>query len=176
MATSARDAWVTKVLGINLDNLPRSGARPDPARTAKATRPLPARPLPRLPTRKTFVSVTGMQRWEQAQDEAAAQVTQLAATLKQTGDVTLEQVARRSMAEITRRLRADLAGVLEAVDAKPGQDEPRQAARKAVATYRERLATDGLIRLLDDNPYGVPVNILSTLSAVLDEIDQSLAA
>ncbi|MGQ0567325.1 MAG: hypothetical protein ACT4OK_19995, partial [Gemmobacter sp.] len=58
------------------------------------------------------------------------------------------------------------------------EDRPRmeQALRGVIAEYKAFLATNQLVALCDENPFGVALNLRTGLGSALDRIEVSLAA
>ncbi len=168
MSSKEQDAWVTKVLGMpfpatSLDNVP-----PPP--------PLKLRRAPRPRQVVQHASIDGLALWRDAQDAIDNQLDALSGRLLAAGDPDLAQVGALGPASVAKRLDTGLREALVAVDVAAAAEvsAAKARARNAVAAMRSLLDSDGLIRLLDTNGWGVPVSVRATMGAALDELNHML--
>lgn len=107
-----------------------------------------------------------------AKDDVDAGLNKLGAALRATGDVDMLQIADYGLFGMTE---GGGVGLLKALfDLRGAGPERReaalQAARQAAAKYRAAVLSDGIVDLVDANPFGVEVGIKSKLVAALDKI------
>lgn len=123
------------------------------------------------------VSVEGRAMWADARDRVATQVTDLSEHLLGTKDPNLVQIGKLGLPAVTSRLNTSLAVALIEVDAAPPDraEAARAKARDAVAAMKRMIETDPLIKVLDENPLGLPVTIRATLGTALQQLGDALA-
>ena len=169
MGSEAQDAWVARVLGVT-----PAGKADGPHITPSPLRLRAAAPRPRAAVR--HVSVEGRALWRDAREAVDEQLDALSSQLLASGDSNLIRVGELGSAAVTSRLGVALAASLIDADAAPPEkaDAARARARAAIAAMRALVQSDGLIRVLDQNPFGVPVTISATLGSALDALDQAL--
>ncbi len=167
VSREAQDAWVARVLGVTVAGKV-AGAGVPPLRLRAAA------PRPRAAVR--HVSLEGRALWRDAREAVDAQLDALSSQLLASGDSDLIRVGELGSAAVTSRLGVALSASLIDTDAAPPEKtEAAQArARAAVAAMRELVQSDGLIRILDENTFGVPVTIRATLGGALDALDRAL--
>jgi hypothetical protein len=159
-----RREWVARVLGFAI---PRGTGAP----AEIVVRPGAARAPPPI----AYVSVQGRALWQDARDVVNDQVSALQGYLRTLDDPDLRQIADHGLGALTKRLGTELVVALIEVDAAPGAAPARERAVSAVTGYRQFLQQDPLVRLLEENPFGVPVTIRATLGRALDQIERALS-
>ncbi|MEO0482306.1 MAG: hypothetical protein AAF138_01655 [Planctomycetota bacterium] len=111
--------------------------------------------------------------WQDAKETVDERLGVLITALKSSGDPDLERIADKGLAAITGKLQTGLRVALTNLDGAAGSK--RAAAVKKVtsqtAEFRAFLSSDGMVRLVDDNPFGVKVKLAKTIGAALEEID-----
>ncbi len=173
MPNTEQDAWIGRVLNISrqLAGGPPPGALQSAAsvklKLATARTPAPMR----------FASVEGRAIWRDAREAVDAQFAGLQKQLQTAGDDALLQIAQQGLPALTKRLGTEMLIALTEVDTVPPERaaEARAKALKAIGDYRQFLQTDGLVRLLDANPFGAEVSIAATLGGALDRLQQAMA-
>ncbi len=156
--TDAQNAWVERVLGHRF--------------AARATR----RPVRQPPA--AYVSIRGRQIWREAREKVGAEIGALTQHLRSMPDPEMRRIAEFGLNGATGKLSISLLTSLSEADAASPDQQPavRGKARAVVAQYRGFLQQNALVRLLDENPFGIPVTIRATLGAALAEIDHALMA
>ena len=167
MSSEAQDAWVARVLGMTATGK-AAGPRVPPLRLRAAA--------PRPPAAVRHVSVEGRVLWRDAREAVDAQLDALSSQLLASGDPNLIRVGELGSATVASRLSVALSASLIDADAAPPEkaEAAKARAQAAVAAMRELVQSDGLIRLLDENTFGVPVTIRATLGGALDALDRAL--
>ena len=108
--------------------------------------------------------------WINAKDEIDHGLGMLAQELHRYGDARCDRVAEFGLYAITED--GETVGMTRALlefDRAHGarREAVTKALRAAVAQYRSSAVTNPVIRLLDDNPFGVRLNLQNTLNAAL---------
>jgi hypothetical protein len=118
----------------------------------------------------------GRRIWQEARETVDAQITELQSFLRDADDPDLRAVGEAGLASRTKGLNtalvkalADLGSARE--DAKPAK---AKKALGAVRDYRAHIQGDTLLRLLEDNPFGIEVSITGELDGALESIEESL--
>jgi hypothetical protein len=157
-ATNAQAAWVERVLGYGF--VRRSSRR-----------------LVRKPP-SAFASIRGREIWRAAREKVGAEIGALCVHLSGTTDPELQRIATFGLNGATGKLSVSLLVALSEADAATADQRPvaLAKARDLIGDYRSFLQQNRLVRLLDENPFGVTVSIRATLGAALTAIDQALAA
>ncbi len=106
--------------------------------------------------------------WRDAKDQANVEIGQLQSALRGTRVPLFEKIADQGLNAITGRLQVGLQAAL--------MDGSKDKARAAVADFRSFLATNALLPLLEQNPFGVKVTLRTELPRALDAIEKALAA
>ena len=157
-ATNVQNAWIERVLGYRFARAPlRRSVRKPPS---------------------AYVSIRGREIWRAAREQVNAEIGALALHLGRTPDPQLQRIATFGLNGASGKLSVGLLTALSEADAATPEQQPsaRAKARDVVAEYRGFLQQNRLVRLLDENPFGVTVTIRATLGAALTEIDTVLAA
>ncbi len=157
-ATNVQNAWVDRVLGYRFVRSP----------TRRLVRKPPS----------AFISIRGREIWCATRAKAGAEISALCAHLSGTTDPELQRIATFGLNGATGKLSVSLLVALSEADAATVDQRPMALAkaRDLIGEYRSFLQQNRLVRLLDENPFGVAVSIRATLGAALSEIDQALAA
>lgn len=175
--TGEQDAWITRVLGFALP--PRGTLSAAAAAVRKAAmapiRVPPGGAAAAPPIR--YPSVQGRALWREAREAVDEQFGALQSHLLAMDDPGLRQVATQGFPALAKRLGTQMLVAMTELDAAPPERAAaaRAQALKAVTEYRQFLAADGLVRMLEENPFGVAVSIRATLGGALDQIEQALS-
>ena len=117
--------------------------------------------------------------WRDAKEETDQQLNVLAGKLRATGDPDLVRIADLGLFALGGGRGINVALRKALFEYQAASTERREAAargvRKAVGEYRAAVAGNEGVRLIDNNPFGVAVELGSRLGAALDRIEQSLA-
>ncbi len=134
-----------------------------------------ARPIPE-PVAKRSASIGGRLLWQQAKEEVDENLVKLQAKLLETDDEDLKAIGECGFNRVTGKLQVGLRVALTEFDLAPpdAQDPIRQKALGIIAQYREFLATNVLVQLVDANNLGVEVNTKGILGKALDELESML--
>ncbi len=113
-----------------------------------------------------------------ARDAASTQIGKLQDALRGVGHPALQELADKGFSGITGRLQVGLQVALMEVDSAAPADRPKAVTKavQAVEAFKAMLATDPVIPLLEDNPFGVAVSLRQDIGAALDTIRQGLDA
>lgn len=151
MSTTLLDekkAWVARVLGVSFDGSLGGGLDWPALRAA----------------------------FDDAVSSVDKQIEALQASLKSSGDDTLEEIAEFGMNGLTGNHRVPLMAKLLEIEqggsAAIGTLGP--AAIKLAEDFKAYLETDERVEVCDDNPFGVAVSIRSTLGAALGQLAAEL--
>ena len=144
-ASVEQDAWVQRVLGVEIRRVGGAGA------------------------------ASALPVWQHAKDAVDAQLTALYDALKRTGIPGLIDYADQIEATldkfrvglITALMRYDQASA-------EAKDKPRSVALAVIDSYRTTLASDDRVLAADTNPFGVPVTIRPILGKALDQLQRQL--
>ncbi len=143
----ARDAWVLQVLGLDVQA---------PRQTAVKTMPI----------------------WQGARDAAGEQIGKLQGALRDSGLPLFQRIADAGLNGFTQKRLVGMQVALMEFDLSQGEARRKAAgnARVAAQAMREFLQSSPIPRLLDENPFGVPVSLRDGLTAALDQVERTLAA
>ena len=113
-----------------------------------------------------------------ARDAAVEQISKLQGALRGTGHPALVALADKGFAGITGRLQVGLQAALMDVDGVGPAERPKAVAKAvaAVEAFKATLASDPVIGVLEENPFGVAVTLRGDIGAALDTIRQALDA
>jgi hypothetical protein len=145
--TPAHDAWVARVLGI------------DVSRAAAAA--------PRVDVRVV---------WREAKEATDAALNDLAAELRTYGDPDLERIADFGLFGLGRNENVMLNKALIEFSTAAPERRPAAAKKlgDAVGAYR-RIIASPLVADIDANPFNVRVGVRETLGRALDQIERAAA-
>jgi hypothetical protein len=166
---SARDAWVTRVLGVSVT----AGA--DGAANAPLDKAMRGGPGDRA---RQAASAKPLQTWADAKEAAGVQIGRLQAAVRGLDHPLFSLLADKGLNGITGRLQAGLQVALTEVESTEGaaRNKAREKAHAAVADFRDFLRTDPVLPLVEDNPLGVTITLRADLGQALEVIEQALAA
>ena len=141
--------WVLRVLGVTVDRASAGPAAPAP----EALLPL----------------------WLEAKEAADTGIEQLQRALREIDDPDFRQIAEYGLNGATTGQSTKLMVALREMS---GEASPQTRAKleSAIQSFRDFLSGSPIVRLLEDNPFGVAVPIRRTLGSALDEIERSIAA
>lgn len=116
--------------------------------------------------------------WNSAKESTDAGITALQSALKGIPDPDLERIAEFGLNGVTEGNQVALMKHLFAFNQSSGEARLKAAAglKAQCSEYRSFLAGSKLISLVDDNPFGVKLNLRATLGKALDDIDRAIAA
>ncbi len=140
-------AWVVRVLGIDVSDGTRPGG--DQARL--------------LPI------------WTDAKEEIDAGIGQLQQVLSGSERPGLRLIAEYGLIGLTQRENVGMIVALRNFDADPAAEPARQQAISAAQAFRAVLATHPVMKLLEDNPFGVALPVRARLGGALDAIEARLS-
>jgi hypothetical protein len=155
MSDDVKAEWITRHLGIDLAHLLTEVAD-EPAEPTESV----------------------MRVWRDAKDTVDAQLAKLQTALRLKGTSLAQTVAGAGLAPFTRGLQVKLVVALMQYEGSASDNRAKAVAavRAATAALRDRLRTERVFRLLDNNAFGVPVSVRDTLTEALDDIDHLLPA
>ncbi|MCO6415437.1 hypothetical protein JYK14_04495 [Siccirubricoccus sp. KC 17139] len=113
--------------------------------------------------------------WRDAKEEVDAGLNRLAGELRATGDENLVRIADFALYGMTNGEGMGLMKALMQLRAAPPdhQGTAARAVRDAALAYCKAVLGHPLARLVDENPFGIPVGIESRLVAALDRIAEA---
>ena len=157
MADEAQDAWIKRVLGIDVGSSAARPATPDLEAAGADPRAL----------------------WQEAKEAADQRLNVLASKLRDTGDPDLVRIADFGLFGISnggKGINVALNKAMIEYAAAAGERRAQAATklRQAAQAYRATLASNEAVKLVDNNPFGVKVALLATLGGALDRIEASL--
>jgi hypothetical protein len=115
--------------------------------------------------------------WRDALDSVDAQIARLQVALRAQNDPELSQIADHGLNGVTGNFKVPLMASVMDIDAARGE-ALRKAARKglrATRAFARYLSSEETVRVTDENEFGVPVTIRSSLGKALRDIDAALA-
>jgi hypothetical protein len=115
--------------------------------------------------------------WRSASDDVDAQIAALQTALRRESDEELDSIAEYGLNAVTGGFKVPLMASIRELDGAQG-DAFEKAASKALGVidgFKKHLASDERVAACDDNPFGVPVSIRSTLTPALDAMQSALA-
>ncbi len=113
--------------------------------------------------------------WIGAKEKADAGIALLQKALKQNGHPMLAQIADAGLNGVTDRNSVGIRVALAEVDSSGAAAPAKAKAAKAVQSFRAFLGSD-IVKLIDENPFNVSVNLRQTLGDALDSLDSRLAS
>ncbi len=118
-----------------------------------------------------------LQTWQSAKEMVNSQITRLQGKLRETQDPDFLRIANFGLNGITKRLQVGLHVALMEFDQAQGEarDKARAKAQAAVKDFRAFLKSDPMVAVVEDNPFGVPVTLRTTLGKALNAIHKSLS-
>jgi hypothetical protein len=154
---AAKDGWVVRVLGIDLQRRNQSGD--EALEDAKA----PDGATPRV-------------IWQTAKEAVDMRLEQLAGALRSYNHPDLDRIADFGLFGLTRGESVALNRALIEYDAAPTSRKPAAGSQlqQAVGAFRAVLTQHPAIVQLDKNPFGVRPAMRATLSGALDRIEQAI--
>lgn len=114
-------------------------------------------------------------KWQDASDTVDGQISKLQGVLKQSDDKELVEIAEFGLNAVTGNFKVPLMAAIRDIDSRGGAQP--DAARKAldiVRGFREHILTSAEITAVDNNPFGVEVNIQNSLSDAFNVMEKSL--
>jgi hypothetical protein len=143
--TKEQIAWIARVLGVAIDGA-ASGPPPEP-----------------------FLPV-----WTAAKEVADSGIGRLQSALRQEDDPDLAQIAEYGLHHATSGRMNRLTVALREADGDPTPQTLSKLAG-AISDFRDFLDGAPIVRLMEDNPFGVAVDLRATLGAALTKIESALA-
>jgi hypothetical protein len=114
--------------------------------------------------------------WQDASDTVDAQIARLQSVLKGSGDPDLERIAEYGLNALTGNHRVRLMAAVVDIDRAggvPGKDLVTNAA-KQIGALERHIASDAVVKAVDNNPFKVDVSIAKTLSGATAELKGAL--
>jgi hypothetical protein len=139
---ASKAEWVQRVLGVTVLRAAAGGAAADWVRLASL--------------------------WQEASDAVDQQIAVLQATLRESDDPELQEIAEFGLNGVTGNFRVPLMAALRGAQA--GEVRARAQLPRIAAAFREHIDSDERIAACDDNPFGVRVSIGATLGPALDAL------
>ena len=123
-------------------------------------------------------SVDVLEIWRDAKESVDEGITKLQAKLRDNDDPTLSRIADLGLNGVTEGNQTALAKALFEFKAASGADKAKcaKALESQVATYAKFLASDPVLDLVENNPFGVSLPLRSTLGTALRQIAQACKA
>jgi hypothetical protein len=116
-------------------------------------------------------------RWRTAREAVGTGLTKLQSVLKGKEEPAFHRVAEFGLNGITGRLQVGLEVALLECESSGGRDPKAKAkAAKVAADFRKFLQTDAMVRLVDENPFGVAIDLRGQLLPVLTDLEAALQA
>jgi hypothetical protein len=111
--------------------------------------------------------------WNEAKDAVDRALDALCTAVKDFDDPLTEQLVHAGLPSVTGRLVTPLMAALLSYDKNPSEDEAR-AVLPRLESMRAFLATDRVVALIEDNPFGVAAGVKEPLLGALARIEASL--
>src|SRR4051812_2823808 len=116
--------------------------------------------------------------WQTASEALDAQVGQLQAALRKSGDNELVEIAEFGLNGVTGNFKTRLMAAMLEVDQAANAEALKKAAGSArgiIGGFRQHIDSDERVQVCDDNPFGVTVSIRKTLGEALGRLEEPLA-
>jgi hypothetical protein len=170
---AARKAMLLKAAGAANDALKTDDMKLAAATIGKLKQVLEAL-TPHSPTESKAAPLLPV--WLEAKETVDERLGRMQGALREFDDPDLNRIAEMGLNGVTGRSSVGLMAALREADAAGGGAEPRAKLAEAIASYRSFLDGDPIVGLLDDNPFGVELNLRATLWGALDTLSQRIAA
>ena len=163
MATIEQNDWVARVLGV--------GANTSPGVPEGESLDLAA-----LGLDTSDLWQGAVQTFQNAVEAVDGQISELQATLRDSDDPELHEIAEFGLNGVTGNTRVPLmAAMREAGDGGAAQlTAAKPKLTRAIDAFRKQLASEPRIAACDTNPFDVPVAIQSTYEDALDQLENVL--
>lgn len=110
--------------------------------------------------------------FDTATDKVNAQIKALQSALRNSGDAELAAIADLGLNGVTGGTRVPLMAALR--EAGTGGADAAKAAPKlisAIGAFRSHISSDPQVAAYEDNPCDVPIDIIGTFEAALDQLE-----
>lgn len=111
--------------------------------------------------------------WLQAKEASDAGLSRLQSALRSEREPALDRIAEFGLAGVSRGLQVKMRVALQEFGAQ-GSAQAAGKLRSSVAEMHEFLKSDPAVRLCDDNPFGIAVDLRPTFGAALEQINARL--
>jgi hypothetical protein len=111
--------------------------------------------------------------WTDAIFTAEQQIAALGKLLGTASDPRLQQIAKVGLGAIMAGHKVAVMTAIRELAADPDKAKPK--ALKAVGGFRAHIESDARVAACDQNPFGVPVTLRTTLGGVLTQMETVLA-
>jgi hypothetical protein len=145
--SAAQDAWVGRVLGVDLGGAAGGGA-------------------PELGA--------ALAAWEGALEIVNGQITALQGVLRNSPDDELHDIAEFGLNAMTANHRVKIQVALMDIRSGRGGERAKAAAAKLVGSFLGHIGTDKRIAACDSNPFGVATSLRGTLGPPLEGLRKAL--
>lgn len=139
--SEVHDEWLKRVLGIDVGAMAAAAAADAP----------------------------GLAEWVSVKDEVDTGLNALVSAMRSTGDADVLQLAEAGLHTHTNGHLTRLMAALTDAD-RSATPQARRKAAKAAEAFRTFLDGDTIVRLLENNPFGVAVPLRRRMGPVLDRI------
>ena len=118
------------------------------------------------------------QAWQTASDLVDDQIAKLQAVLRKEADEELHEIADKGLNAVTGNHKVPLLAAIRDIDAADAAARTALAkTTQAIITgFRKHLEGDMRVAVCDENPFGVPMSIRTSLGGALAELSKALAA
>lgn len=155
--TARQAEWTQRVLGVAVPN-------------ASVGKPSGAPPT-RTPTAATKAAAV----WTEAKDKVDSGISALARALRARPQKVLHRVADEGLFGLTTGgLTVPLTAAILEFDATvgPARAKAARALNQQIANYRTNLTGNPIVRLVDENPFGVDVGLRKTMLDALARLER----
>jgi hypothetical protein len=116
--------------------------------------------------------------WQDASDAVDAQIARLQQALRKSGDTELKEIAEFGLNAVTGNHKVRLMAAIKDIDAADAlaRAAAAQKASAEVAAFQRHLESDARVAVCDENPFGVPMTIRSSIGGALADLLKALGA
>ena len=117
-------------------------------------------------------------KWSGAVELVNTQIAHLQKTLKSSEDQELADIGHFGLNAITGNHKVKIMASLREISGAGAAPDPSliSACAKRIESFDTHLATDPRVAAVDNNPFGVPMNVVGTLRPAIAAIDKALRA
>ncbi len=133
--------------------------------------------LPKSEGNENFSSGNASAMWKQASEAVVGQLGKLDAKLRQLNEPDLKKIADKGIQGVTQKLRSELASSLALFDQASQEDRAQMGkqVQKQIAVVAQFITSDRRVKMLDTNPFAVPVTIQKTVGDALVKIKKAIS-
>jgi hypothetical protein len=183
--TEEKRAWVRSMLGVDIPSVgehqepeaeghegdtPKRARGGHHAQTAKSS----DKPVPPDFPQKFQAARSG---WVSAMDNIDGQIGALQKAMAKSPDEEIRDIAQFGLNGVTGGFKVLLMGYMQEMGDGSNADALHKSGENllgAVADFRALIGSDEQIAVMDDNPFGCPVSIKSTLGPALDALEAAV--